>query len=114
MTWFDVGGFRSEWRNDFILFSEYGLRSEYYHPFTPLTHWFIAPRGLADNNPFYLYNDNKLVSIYRRTTLAGASMWAISSEGLANCASATKAGGNDFARQIGNRERAANLLRRLR
>ena len=45
VTWFDVGGFRSEWRNDIILFSEYGLRSEYYHPFTPLTHWFIAPRA---------------------------------------------------------------------
>ncbi len=29
---------------DFILFSDYGLSSEYYHPFTPLTHWFIAPR----------------------------------------------------------------------
>ena len=35
VTFLDVGGFRSEWRNDFILFSEYGLRSEYYHPFTP-------------------------------------------------------------------------------
>ena len=65
VTLLDVGGFRSEWRNDFILFSEYGFRSEYYHPFTPLTHWFVAPRGLIDDNPFYLYNDNKLLTIYR-------------------------------------------------
>ena len=35
VTWLDIGGFRSEWRNDVILFSDYGLRSEYYHPFTP-------------------------------------------------------------------------------
>lgn len=68
VTWLDIGGFRSEWRNDIILFSQYGLRSEYYHPLTPLTHWFVAPRGLAVNEPFYLYDDNNLVSIYRRTT----------------------------------------------
>ncbi len=47
VTLIDFGGYRSEWRNDFILFSQYGLRSEYYHPFTPTTHWFVAPRGLV-------------------------------------------------------------------
>ena len=57
----DVGGFRSEWRTDFILFSNYGLRSEYYHPFTPLTHWFVAPRALIESDPYYLYENNKLV-----------------------------------------------------
>jgi NTE family protein len=71
VNWLDVGGFRSEFRNDIVLFSEYGLRSEYYHPFTPLTHWFVAPHGLIDNNPFYLYSNNKLVSTYRRTTGGG-------------------------------------------
>src|SRR5271166_501730 len=50
--WLDLGGYRPEWRADIILFSEYGLKSEYYHPFTPTTHWFIAPRGVADSNPF--------------------------------------------------------------
>lgn len=72
VTFLDVGGFRSEWRNDFILFSEYGLRSEYYHPFTPTTHWFVAPRALIDDNPFYIYNENKLISIYRRDEGGGA------------------------------------------
>ena len=71
-TFLDIGGFRSEWRTDIIVFSQYGIRSEYYHPFTPLTHWFVAPRGLGENNPFYLYDDNKLVSIYRRTDFGGA------------------------------------------
>ena len=36
VTFLDFGGFRSEWRTDFVLFSDYGLNSEYYHPFTPL------------------------------------------------------------------------------
>ena len=75
VTWLDIGGFRSEWRNDIIMFSQYGLRSEYYHPFTPLTRWFIAPRGLVENDPFYLYNQNKLVTQYRRTDLGGDEEW---------------------------------------
>ncbi len=66
ITFLDFGGFRSEWRTDFILFSDYGLNSEYYHPFTPLTHWFVAPRVLADNNPIYLYDNNQLTATYRR------------------------------------------------
>jgi|HubBroStandDraft_2_1064218.scaffolds.fasta_scaffold15342_2 NTE family protein len=72
VTFLDVGGFRSEWRNDFVLFSDYGLRSEYYHPFTPLTHWFIAPRAFVSDDPFYVYSENKLISIYRRDEGGGA------------------------------------------
>jgi len=71
VTLIDFGGYRSELRNDIILFSEYGLRSEYYHPFTPTSHWFVAPRGLANNEPFYLYNENKLFSIFRQTNVGG-------------------------------------------
>ena len=73
VTFLDLGGFRSEWRTDFILFSEYGLRSEYYHPVTPFSHWFVAPRGLINSDPFYIYNENKLVSIYRRADYGGGA-----------------------------------------
>ena len=73
VTWLDIGGFRSEWRNDIILFSEYGFKSEYYHPFTPLTHWFAAPRLLLDDNPFYLYDDNKLLTVYRLHDYGGGA-----------------------------------------
>ena len=73
LTWLDIGGFRSEWRNDIILFSEYGFRSEYYHPFTPLTHWFAAPRLLLDDNPFYLYDNNKLQTVYRLHNYGGGA-----------------------------------------
>ena len=71
ITFLDVGGFRSEWRNDFILFSEYGLRSEYYHPFTPKSRWFIAPRGSIDDVPLYIYEENTQIATYRAKSGAG-------------------------------------------
>jgi NTE family protein len=102
VTFLDFGGFRSEWRNDIILFSEYGLRSEYYHPFTPLTHWFVAPRGLADNQPFYVYDDNKLLSIYRRTTLGGGVDVGYQFGTTGELRVGYEGGWERFARQIGN------------
>ena len=71
VNWLDIGGFRSEWRTDIILFSQYGLRSEYYHPFNPTTHWFVAPRGQVNSVPFYIYQDNQLISTYRRNFAGG-------------------------------------------
>jgi NTE family protein len=71
ITMLDVGGFRSELRTDVILFSEYGVRTEYYHPLTPLSHWFVAPRALVDSDPFYIYSDNNLAAVYRKRTSGG-------------------------------------------
>jgi NTE family protein len=70
-TWLDVGGFRSEWRSDVILGSQYGLRSEYYHPFNPRSHWFAAPRGFIETNEFNIYQKNDLVAEYRRAQAGG-------------------------------------------
>lgn len=102
VTFFDVGGFRSEWRNDIILFSEYGLRSEYYHPFTPLTHWFIAPRALADSNPFFIYNDNKLLSTYRRNLGGGGVDVGYEFGTTGELRVGYEGGWEQFVRQIGN------------
>jgi NTE family protein len=102
VTFLDFGGFRSEWRNDVTLFSEYGLRSEYYHPFTPLTHWFVAPRGLIDNNPFYIYDNNRLLSIYRRTTLGGGVDVGYQFGTTGELRVGYEGGWERFARQIGN------------
>jgi NTE family protein len=102
VTWFDIGGFRSEWRNDFVLFSDYGLNSEYYHPFTPLTHWFIAPRALADNNPLYLYDNNQLVTTYRRSTLGGGVDVGYQFSNTGELRMGYEGGWQDFVRQIGN------------
>lgn len=65
ITFLDVGGFGSEWRNDFVAGSEYGLKSEFFHPFNFHTGWFVATHGTADSSPFYVYQRNKLLGEYR-------------------------------------------------
>ena len=114
VTLIDFGGYRSELRTDFILFSEYGLRSEYYHPFTPLTHWFVAPRGLADNDPFYLYNENKLLSIYRQTNAWRGHRCRLPVRKDRRTARRLRRRVETLRAANRKPERAANLLRRLR
>ena len=109
ITFLDFGGFRSEWRNDIVLFSEYGLRSEYYHPFTSQTHWFVAPRALADNDPLYVYNNNKLISIYRRTTLGGGADVGYQFGRTGELRVGYEGGWQNFARQIGNPNQLVNF-----
>jgi NTE family protein len=109
ITFLDVGGYRSEWRNDIILFSEYGLRSEYYHPFTPLTHWFVAPRGLADNEPFYIYNDNKLISTYRRTNAGGGLDVGYQFGRTGELRVGYEGGWENFTPEVGNRSELPSL-----
>jgi NTE family protein len=73
VTFMDLGSFRSEWRNDFIIGSTYGLRSEYYHPFTPFSNWFIAPRIFAEGDNINVYQQNNLVASYKRRIGGGAT-----------------------------------------
>jgi NTE family protein len=72
ITFYDVGAFGRELRNDIILGSEYGIASEYYVPFKKSSHWFIAPRAFADNAPFDAYAEDKLVAEYRDRQIGGA------------------------------------------
>jgi NTE family protein len=65
ITFLDLGGFGSEWRNDLVAGSEYGLSTEYYHPFTAYTHWFMSTKGMADSSPLNVYQRNRLVGQYR-------------------------------------------------
>lgn len=71
ITFLDLGGFRSELRNDIILFSDYGLHSEYFHPLNPASYWFVAPRGGVDSNPIYLYRENSEIATYRLRDASG-------------------------------------------
>src|SRR5271157_3281216 len=103
VTLIDFGGYRSELRTDFILFSQYGLRSEYYHHFTPLTHWFVAPRGLAENDPYYIYRENKVVSIYRETNAGGAVDVGYQFGRTGELRVGYEGGWKHFAPEIGNR-----------
>jgi NTE family protein len=72
ITFLDFGTFGSELRNDVIVGSIYALRSEYYHPFSPTTRWFIAPQVGLVTNKFYFYYDNHIDSQYRKRQFGGA------------------------------------------
>ena len=71
VTFMDIGGFRSEWRNDIILGNEYGIRSEYFHPLKPTSNWFISPQLYANSSNFPLYEGSTLVASYRQNIYGG-------------------------------------------
>jgi NTE family protein len=72
ITFLDVGSYRSELRNDVILGSRYLIASEYYHPFTTTSNWFIAPRLGFNSEPFNVYYSDTLQASYRiRQALGG-------------------------------------------
>jgi NTE family protein len=72
ITFLDVGSYRSELRNDVILGSQYLLDSEYYHPFTTSSNWFIAPRLGFNSQQLNIYSSNTLQARYRiRQALGG-------------------------------------------
>ena len=114
VTWFDIGGFRSEWRNDIILFSKYGLRSEYYHPFTAIDPLVRCATGMADYDPFYIFNDNKLVSIYRQTNLGGGIDVGYQFGRTGELRIGYEGGWETLRVANRKRERAPNFLRRVR
>jgi NTE family protein len=64
LTFLNAGGFRSEWRTDFAMGDRYEIASEYYHPFTGSSNWFIAPHAVAGKRRFDLYNNRNRTSEY--------------------------------------------------
>ncbi len=71
ITFLDIGGFGSEWRNDFLIGSEYSAFSEYYHPVKWSNPFFIAPRLFARDAPFDIYNNDSRVASYREYSEGG-------------------------------------------
>jgi NTE family protein len=65
LTYLDVAGFRSEWRTDFLFGNTYGLDSELYRPFTPVSKWFIAPNGTASTRVFKIYEKGNPLADYK-------------------------------------------------
>jgi NTE family protein len=75
ITFLDFGSYRSELRNNVIVGSQYLIDSEYYHPFTPTSNWFVAPRIGANSVQEPLYNGSTLTASYRsRQVLGGADV----------------------------------------
>lgn len=65
LTFLDAVGFRSEWRTDILFGNTYGLSSELYRPFTPLSRWFIAPHGEASTRVLKIYEKGNPLADYK-------------------------------------------------
>jgi NTE family protein len=71
ITFMDLGSYRSELRNDIVLGSQYQLASEYYHPFTTTSNWFIAPRFGVNSQQLNVYSGSTLQASYRLRQVLG-------------------------------------------
>jgi NTE family protein len=65
ITFLDFGSYRSELRTDIVVGSQYLLGAEYYHPITPTSNWFVAPRIGGNSTALNLYQDTTLTASYR-------------------------------------------------
>jgi NTE family protein len=65
LTFLDVAGFRSEWRTDILFGNTYGMGSELYRPFTPVSRWFFAPHGNASTRAFKIYEKGNPLADYK-------------------------------------------------
>src|SRR5208283_1057242 len=71
ITFLDVGGFGSEWRSDVIAGSEYGAKTEFFHPFNFHTGWFVAAHGTAESSPLNIYQRDRILGEYRNRIFGG-------------------------------------------
>lgn len=71
LTFLDVGGYRSEWRTDFAAGSTYLVGTEYYHPLSATSRWFVAPAVQASRSPLNLYSEDTLLAEYRLNSVVG-------------------------------------------
>jgi NTE family protein len=71
VTFFDLGAFGSEWRNEGTVGSETEFRTAYYLPFGSEHHWFIEPSAFAFNNLEAFYRDQQSYAEYRDRQFGG-------------------------------------------
>jgi NTE family protein len=65
LTFLDFGAYRAEWRSEAFFGSTYGVRSEYYRPFSHKNNFFYAPHVYALSSPFDLYLEQSRLAKYR-------------------------------------------------
>jgi NTE family protein len=61
----DFGSYRSEWRTDILIGTTYLLASEYYHPVTTQSRWFVAPRINTSTGLVDFYQKGHQIAEYR-------------------------------------------------
>ena len=101
ITLLDIGGFGSEWRNDLIAGSQYGVSSEYYHPLHWASHFFVAPRAFANTAPFDIYDDDVRVATYRERNIGGGLDFGIAFDRYSELRFGYQDEHLHFSRQIG-------------
>jgi len=65
-TFMDVAGEGSEWRTDLQFGATYGIATELYRPFLPLSRWFFAPNLNISQNTFLVYRKHDPLADYRQ------------------------------------------------
>jgi NTE family protein len=65
ISFLDLGGLHSDLRVDVAAGSVYRVSTEYFHPFTPESRWFIAPHAKTSSAPLNLYSHSTQLSGYR-------------------------------------------------
>jgi NTE family protein len=73
ITYQDIGGFRSEWRNDILVGTTYSIASEFYRPFTEMSKWFVAPHINASSGPIDFYQRGKQIAEYQVSQAGGGA-----------------------------------------
>jgi NTE family protein len=71
LTFFDLGAFGSEWRNDASVGTNTRFQSSYYLPFGSAHRWFIEPSAFALNLQESFYNHQLLYAEYRDREFGG-------------------------------------------
>ena len=102
VTFLDLGGFRSEWRNDITLGNEYGIRSQYFRPFKPTSNWFVAPQIYINSSNFPLYDGSTWVASYRQHVYTGGVDVGYIFGRSAQLAVGYQGGWESFDKQIGS------------
>ena len=102
LTFQDAGGYRSELRSDLSLGTVYAIRSEYYHPLTSSSRWFIAPRAGASSSSFNIYSRNTLLSEYRMNRTEVGADFGYSFDRFSELRLGYEVGYLNASRRIGN------------
>jgi NTE family protein len=102
ITFLDLGGFGSEWRNDFIAGSEYGLKTEFFHPFNARTGWFSAIHATADSSPLNVYQRDRIIGEYRDRVMGGGADFGYTFGRAAELRVGYEAGYQKINEEIGN------------